>query len=88
MVKMGSPVGLYGKLNPKQEETIKKLITDKNPSDYGLNGYLWGRKEVSELVRKQYSIEMPVTTMGDYLRKWNFTPQRPKKKITGKTRKH
>jgi transposase len=86
-VKMGSPIGIYGKLSPKQEEEIKQEISDKNPLESGLSGYLWGRKEVSELVKKKYSIDIAVTTMGDYLRKWNFTPQRPKKKITAKTPK-
>jgi transposase len=86
-VKMGRPVGKCCKLNPKQEAAIKKHITDKSPIEAGLSGHLCGRKEVSELVKKQYGIEMPVTTMGDYLRKWNFTPQRQKKKITVKSQK-
>ena len=86
-VKMGRPKGIGCKLNPEQEAAIKKLITDKNPSECGLSGYLWGRKEVSELVKREYGIEMPVTTMGDYLRRWNFTPQRPKKKIIVKTQR-
>jgi len=86
-VPMGRPKGKCCKLQPAQEAAIKKVITDKNPSEAGLSGYLWGRKEASELVKKHYGIEMPVTTMGDYLRKWNFTPQRPKKKITAKTQK-
>ena len=86
-VKMGRLKGKCCKLTPAQEEAIKKLITDKTPMEAGLSGHLWGRKEVSELVKQQYGIEMPVTTMGDYLARWNFTPQRPKKKITAKTRK-
>jgi transposase len=30
-VKMGSPKGLYGKLTLVQEESIKKMITEKTP---------------------------------------------------------
>jgi len=85
LIKMGRPVGLCKKLTPEQESLIKGMITDKNPSEAGLIGYLWGRAEVCELVRQQFGIEMPLSTMGDYLARWNFTYQRPKKRITAKT---
>jgi len=84
-VKMGCPKDKYCKLKPEQETVIKKVITEKNPSEAGLSGYLWGRSEVSELVKRQFGIEMPVRTMGHYLKKWNFTCQRPKKRTTVKT---
>jgi transposase len=86
-VKMGSPVGQYGKLTRDQEEAIKKDITEKTPEESGLSGYLWGRAEVCELVKAKFGIEIAVRTIGDYLRKWNFTAQRPKKKIIGRTQK-
>jgi transposase len=86
-VKMGCPKGKYCKLNSEQEAAIKKEITEKTPSEVGLSGYLWGRAEVSELVKCQFGIEMPVRTMGHYLKKWNFTCQRPKKRTTDKMRK-
>lgn len=86
-VKMGRPKGKCSKLTPEQENEIKTEITGKNPTEAGLSGYLWGRAEVSELVKRKFGIEMPVRTMGHYLAKWNFTYQRPKKRITAKTRK-
>ena len=86
-VKMGRPKGMWCKLTPEQEAAIKAEITDKNPSECGLVGYLWCRAEVSELVKQRFGIEMPLSTMGDYLAKWNFTYQRPKKRITAKTSK-
>jgi transposase len=86
-VKMGRPKGKCRKLTMEQEAAIKKLITEKNPSEVGLSGHLWSRAGVSELVKRKYGIEMPVTTMGDYLARWKLTYQRPKKKITVKTQK-
>jgi transposase len=86
-VVMGRPKGKLCKLQTEQEAEIKKLITEKNPSEAGLNGYLWGRAEVSEIIKVKFGIDMPLSTMGDYLARWNFTSQRPKKKITVKTRK-
>ena len=86
-VKMWYAHGQRGKLTPEQEATIKKEITEKYPVDCGLVGHLWGRAEVSELVKRRFGIEMPLSTMGDYLARWNFTYQRPKKRITAKMKK-
>ena len=86
-VKMGYAHGKRRKLSPEQESAIKKEITEKYPVDCGLAGHLWGRAEVSELVKRRFGIEMPLSTMGDYLARWNFTYQRPKKRITAKTNK-
>jgi len=67
------------KLTLKQKLIIQKEITDKNPSEVGLNGHSWGRAEVCELIKRRYGIEMPLSTMGDYLVRWKFTHQRQKK---------
>jgi transposase len=83
---MGRPKGKGCRLKPAEESEIIKLITEKTPEECGLYGYLWGRKEACELVRQKFGIEMPVRTMGHYLSKWNFTYQRPQKKITDKMR--
>jgi transposase len=80
-VKMGRPKGIGCKLTPSQEETLKKIITEKTPKEMYLQGYLWERKTASELVKQKFGIKMPVSTMGDYLAKWNFTSQRPKKTL-------
>jgi len=85
--KTGRPKGLHCKLTKEQEASIKQEIAEKNPSESGVSGYLWGRAEVCELVRVKFGIKIAVRTMGNYLAKWNFTPQRPKKKIIAKTQK-
>lgn len=68
------------KLNPQQEHLIQKLIVDKMPDQYKLDFALWTRKAVKELVAQELGIELGLTTMGDYLRKWGFSPQKPKKR--------
>jgi hypothetical protein len=40
---------------------------------------LWTRKAVKELVEREFGVVLSINTMGDYLRKWGFTPQKPKK---------
>ena len=79
-VKMGCPKGKYSKLTLEQSAEIIKELTEKTPKDCGLTGYLWDRKAVSELVKQRFGVEMPLSTMGYYLKKWNFTCQRPQKK--------
>jgi transposase len=86
-VKMGCPKGSGSRLTPEQQAQIKGLIEANDPNQFGLNGYLWDRKRVCELVRQRYSIEMPVRTMGDYLKRWGFTVQRPQKNITSKAKR-
>jgi hypothetical protein len=41
---------------------------------------LWTRPAVGELVWKRYGIRLPVRTLGEYLKRWGYTPQRPKKR--------
>jgi len=80
-VKMGRPAGVGSRLTEKQEKQIKKILTTKRPCEVGLSGYLWDRKAVSEIIKRKLKIEMPLSTTGDYLAKWKFTAQRPKKTL-------
>ena len=66
-------------LSDSQELLIQKMITDTLPDQLKLNFALWTRKAVKELVDRELQITIAETTMGDYLRKWGFTPQKPKK---------
>jgi transposase len=38
---------------------------------------LWTRIAVQQLVKQLYSIQMPIRTVGEYLKRWGFTPQKP-----------
>lgn len=67
-------------LSPEQEKEIQSKITDTMPDQLKLDFALWTRKAVKELVEREYGIVLAINTMGDYLRKWGFTPQKPKKR--------
>lgn len=67
-------------LSNDQEKEIQRKIIDVMPSQYKLDFALWTRKAVQELIFQELAIKIAVTTTGDYLRKWGFTPQKPKKK--------
>ena len=67
-------------LSEMQEKEIQNMIIDKMPDQLKLDYALWTRKAVKELVESKYGIVLAINTMGDYLRKWGFTPQKPKKR--------
>ena len=66
-------------LSAKQEQEIQKMIIDTMPDQLKLDFALWTRKAVKELVEREFGVVLAINTMGDYLRKWGFTPQKPKK---------
>ena len=67
-------------LTQAQEDRLRKLITDKAPDQLKLNYALWTRKAVMELIEQETGIRMPIRTVGEYLKRWGFTPQRPVKR--------
>jgi transposase len=66
-------------LSTKQEQEIQRMIIDTMPDQLKLDFALWTRKAVKELVEREFGVVLAINTMGDYLRKWGFTPQKPKK---------
>ena len=67
-------------LDRDQEKQVQKWITDKMPDQMKLPFGLWTRKAVQELIRNQFGIKIAIRTVGDYLNRWGFSPQKPKKK--------
>ena len=41
---------------------------------------LWTRGAVAELIEHRFGLRLPVRTMGLYLSRWGFTPQKPIKR--------
>lgn len=67
-------------LSKEQEKAIQNMIIDKMPDQLKLDFALWTRKAVKELVEREFGVVLAINTMGDYLRRWGFTPQKPKKR--------
>lgn len=64
-------------LTPEQEELIQAKICDHTPDQLKLEFALWNREAVRELIELETGIKMPVRTVGHYLKRWSFTPQKP-----------
>lgn len=67
-------------LSSKQELAIQKLILDTMPDQLKLPYALWTRKAIIELIKREFDIDIALTTVGYYLRSWGYSPQKPKKK--------
>lgn len=75
--KRGRKLGSHRTMTDEQERHIQKLIQDKAPDQLKLPFALWTRIAVQQLIKRIYSIEMPIRTVGEYLNRWGFTPQKP-----------
>ena len=73
----GNKTGNGRTLTVPQEHKIKKIITDKYPDQLRFDFALWTREAVRLLIKKVCGVDMPIRTVGEYLRRWGFTPQRP-----------
>ena len=76
----GRPQGTGRTLTAEQEREVQRLIRDRTPDQLKMVYALWTRQAVAELIRNRYGIKLAVRTMGLYLARWGFTPQKPMKK--------
>ena len=73
----GRPKGACRTLTKDQEKEIQAAIRDRFPDQLKLPFALWTRIAVQQLIAQLYSMHMPVRTVGEYLKRWGFTPQKP-----------
>jgi transposase len=76
----GRKHGTKRTLKPEQEKELQKIIEDKEPDQLKLPFALWTRRAVQQIIKKMYRIDMPIRTVGEYLNRWGFTPQKPLKR--------
>ena len=69
--------GAQRDLTPEQEADIKKLLIDKTPNQLKLSFALWTREAVRLVIQQRFDYEMPIRTVGEYLKRWGFTPHKP-----------
>ena len=67
-------------LSAQQETLIQEQIRDKRPEELGMSCFLWSRAAVGEFIEREYGIKLQVRSIGKYLARWGFTPQRPIKR--------
>jgi len=65
------------RLKGYQAATIVRIITDRCPEQVKLPFVLWTREAVQLLIERRYKIRLSIWTIGRYLKRWGFTPQKP-----------
>jgi transposase len=73
----GRRLGEQLALAPWQQAQIVKTIREKNPDQLRLPFALWTRAAIGELIERRFGLRLAIRTVGDYLRRWAFTPPKP-----------
>lgn len=64
-------------LKPHQCATIVNIVRDRCPDQLKLPFALWTREAVSDLIERKFGLRLAIRTVGNYLKRWGFTPQKP-----------
>jgi transposase len=73
--RQGRPRG--GSLLGWQSAQIAKSVVDRCPDQLKMPFYLWTREAVGQLIERRFGVRLSVWTVGRYLARWGFTPQKP-----------
>ena len=76
----GRKEGAKKTLSPSQEAQIIKRLIDTTPKQLKFKYVLWTREAVQKLITHEFEVEMPISTVGKYLQRWQFTSQVPIKR--------
>jgi transposase len=77
--KRGAKYGQGRYLSAEQEESIREKIKEKCPDQLDFDFALWTRGAVRELIKRETGVELSPQSVGVYLARWNYTPQKPVK---------
>ncbi len=78
--KRGRRAGDKRALSAEQEGNIRQTICDKRPEQLKMEFALWCRAAVCELIEREYQVTLHLRSVGKYLARWGFTPQKPIKR--------
>ena len=75
--KRGRRVGQARHLSAEQESLIQDFILKHTPLELEIDSALWTRRAVQILIGSQTGKTLPIRTVGEYLNRWGYTPQKP-----------
>ena len=75
----GRPVGSGRSLSTEQGITIQTILNTQSAQECGIASPLWTRRAVRALIAQQFDIDMPVRTVGEYLKRWGYTAKKPQR---------
>ena len=74
--RQGRPPGPF-RLKGWQAAQVVRAISDRAPDQLKLAFALWTREAVGELIAERFGVRVSPMTVGRWLRRWGFTPQKP-----------
>lgn len=76
----GAKLGEGRTLSPGEEATVQRLMQAHFPDELNIDSALWTRSAVQTLIAGECGVEMPIRTVGEYLLRWGYTPQKQLKR--------
>ncbi len=76
----GKKLGTGRSLSVEQEQALRALICEKRPEQLKMEFALWTRAAVMQLIERECGVRLSVRAVGNYLKRWGFTPQKPIKR--------
>jgi transposase len=76
----GAKYGEGRTLMSDQETQVQDLMREHFPDELGIDSALWTRRAVGALIEQVCGVKMPIRTVGEYLKRWGYTPQKPLKR--------
>ncbi|MFM2069724.1 MAG: hypothetical protein RLZZ584_4633 [Pseudomonadota bacterium] len=73
----GRRYGAKRTLSESDEQALRETVLHETPQALGLGFALWSRAAVQQAIEVKFGVKMPISTVGEYLRRWGCTPQRP-----------
>jgi transposase len=64
-------------LSTRQQRKLRYAVCEHTPAVYGLDGLVWTRKAVAALIEVRCGLRLSLRTVGNYLRGWGLSPQKP-----------
>jgi len=71
---------LPSRLKGWQAGQVVRAITDRTPEQLKLPFVLWTREAVRDLIAQRFGVRVSLMTVGRWLRRWGFTPQKPRRR--------
>jgi transposase len=64
-------------LSPAEEIKLQAAMQAHFPQHYGIESALWTRRAVVALIQHLCGVKLPIRTVGEYLKRWGYTCQKP-----------
>jgi transposase len=64
------------RLNPEQQQELKRMILEQKPSDYGIDRNIWTGKIICYVIKERWSVELKDSRVYEILSAMNLSHQK------------